>query len=231
VALGVIGLSVYNLLFFNGLRVYPGGKAGVLVTTTMPLFGFLLGRLINKEQVNLWQVIGLALGLSGGIFQAWPKDGFWDPWSFIFVLAAFFWAVLSLGSSRTSKSLGVMGFTFWVYGLSSLVMAILLLSQGIPWLPQAGVLDFWLNVVYLSVPAGVYGTAVYFAATKRLGSGSGSSSAFVVPVFAVLLSWLFFNEVPDIFTIAGGTISIAAISLIQWGTGQTGLKQAQKDNL
>jgi drug/metabolite transporter (DMT)-like permease len=124
-----------------------------------------------------------------------------------------------------------MGFTFWVYGLSSLVMAILLLSQGIPWLPQAGVLDFWLNVVYLSVPAGVYGTAVYFAATKRLGSGSGSSSAFVVPVFAVLLSWLFFNEVPDIFTIAGGTISIAAISLIQWGTGQTGLKQAQKDNL
>jgi drug/metabolite transporter (DMT)-like permease len=229
ISLGVLGLSVYNLLFFNGLKVYPGGKAGVLVTTSMPLFSFLLGRIVNREKFTPLQILGLILGLGGGLMQAWPQDGLWDPVTVLFIASAFSWAVLSLGSSRIPQSLGVMGFTFWVYGLSAVTMGLLILYQGMSFFPTTGVLEFWLNVVYLAVPAGVYGTGIYFAATKRLGSGSGSSSTFVIPLFALLLSWIFFGETPRVYTLIGGSISIVAITLIQWGIGKTGAPTPLKE--
>ncbi|MBI5641926.1 MAG: EamA family transporter [Deltaproteobacteria bacterium] len=61
---------------------------------------------------------------------------------------------------------------------------------------------------------GAFATTVYFFASSILSSRKASSFVFLVPFSAVILSWFFLGEVPRINTIAGGSLAIGAVYII-----------------
>jgi len=70
-----------------------------------------------------------------------------------------------------------------------------------------------LGIVYL----GVFPTAIAFAtwayALKRMSAGSLSSSSYLVPGLAVLMSWLLLHEAPAPLALAGGALCLLGVAV------------------
>ena len=70
-----------------------------------------------------------------------------------------------------------------------------------------------LGVVYL----GLFPTAIAFAtwayALNRMSAGSLSSSSYLVPGIAVLLSWLLLGEVPAPLAFTGGALCLLGVAV------------------
>ena len=73
---------------------------------------------------------------------------------------------------------------------------------------------FWGNMFFSSSITTAGATTFYFVATSKLGAGKASSFIFLVPFSAALGSWIFLNEVPQVHSIIGGFLGIAAVYIL-----------------
>ncbi len=213
-ALALVG---YNTMFILGLTSGLAGKGGVIVTTLNPLIGFILGTVIyrNKFSNKIWT--GLLIGLTGGIIliEPWKYsiDQLIDGGNLIFVAAASFWALITFLAHRIQKDISL-----WEFNLLTYTVAIVL---SIPLIWNKDIFNFyqyspgfWINTLYLAVIAGTIAGGMYFHASKVIGSAKAGSFTFIVPGMALLFSFLFLNEIPQISTIIGGTLAIGAVYII-----------------
>ncbi|MFB8027884.1 DMT family transporter [Streptomyces sp. NPDC056465] len=96
------------------------------------------------------------------------------------------------------------------------------LTGTVACLPFAGVLvsdaadaplSATLNMVYL----GVFPTALAFTtwayALARTTAGRMGATTYAVPALVVLMSWLLLDEVPALFTVAGGLLCLAGVAV------------------
>jgi len=220
VGLSAASLAIYNLLFLTAMQHGPGGYGGVLVPTLNPQFSFLLAVLFLHHTVGRRALIGLALGLAGGIVQilgpSFRVEAFLRPENLLLVGAALAYAVLTQFSAVAQKQISVFRYTFWTSLLCTLMLA------PIAWLRSPGPLDFgglgfdfWVDTVYLALLAGTFGTTLYFEAARRVGAARASSFAFLVPVTALVLAFLFLGEEPAWTSVVGGALSVVAVMVIQ----------------
>ena len=218
VGLSAAALAGYNLLFLAAMQHGPGGYGGVLVPTMNPLFSFLLALVFLRHSVGSRALGGLALGLLGGVVQIlgpdFRLDAFLRPENLLLVAAAFVYAVLTQFSAVAQRGISVFRYSFW----TSLLCTAFLLPFAWSHQPFAvatlGV-DFWVNTLYLALAAGTFGTTLYFEAARRVGAARGSSFAFLVPVSALVLAFLFLGDQPAWTSLVGGALSIAAVLMIQ----------------
>jgi drug/metabolite transporter (DMT)-like permease len=220
VVLSAAALAGYNLLFLVAMQHGPGGYGGVLVPTLNPLFSFLLTVLFIHHAVGRRSLVGLALGVAGGLVQilgpTFDVRAFLRPENVFLVSAALVYAVLTQFSAQAQKDMSVFRYSFW----TALLCAVFLLPFG--WVGGAGPFafptlgaDFWINVVYLALVAGTFGTTLYFEAARRVGAARGSSFAFLVPVTALALAFVFLGEQPAWTSVVGGALSVTAVMVIQ----------------
>jgi len=220
VIVSAAALAVYNLLFLVAMQHGPGGYGGVLVPTLNPLFSFVLAMVFLRQGAGPRALVGLALGLVGGLIQVlgpnFDPRAILRPENLYLVSAALVYAVLTQFSAQAQKDMSVFRYSFW----TSLLCAFFLLPFG--WLGGPGPFDlgalgsdFWINVVYLALVAGTFGTTLYFEAARRVGAARGSSFAFLVPVTALALAFVFLGEQPAWTSVVGGALSVAAVMTIQ----------------
>lgn len=224
---GAILMSVYNYLFFAGLRDGLAGLGGVIVTTVNPLMNYSILILLGWHRVTKNEIVGLCLGLLGGIFllRIWEIDRelLLRGGNFFFLVASFLWAVLTVVSSHSKNFLHPIIFSFYVYCLSTILTFPVAYREDFLVVLQNG-FSFWLGIFYLSAISTGFGTTVYFISSSKLGSGKASSFIFLVPGTAILSSWVFMGEVPALTTVFGGTIALLAVKIIQ------GKERKQKEN-
>jgi drug/metabolite transporter (DMT)-like permease len=71
----------------------------------------------------------------------------------------------------------------------------------------------WITIVYLAVLGSVVAFSFYFWIIKRIDVTVLSYQTFVIPVFAVLIGWIFLKETVTIRVIAGAALILAGIAL------------------
>lgn len=211
-------LAAYNLLFLGAMQHGPGGYGGVLVPTLNPLFAFLISGLFLRHRFGGRALLGVALGIVGGVVQIigpdFRFDAFVRPENLLLVAAALAYALLTQFSAPAQKTVSVFRFSFW----TSLLCTVFL----IPFSWNSGPLaftslkaDFWIDVLYLALIAGTFGQTLYFEGARRVGAARGASFAFLVPVSALVLAWIFLGEQPAWTSIVGGALSVGAVLLVQ----------------
>jgi drug/metabolite transporter (DMT)-like permease len=216
--LAAAALAGYNLLFLAAMQHGPGGYGGVLVPTLNPLFAFLISGLVLKQRFGGRALMGLVVGLIGGVVQiigpGFRFDAFLRPENVLLVEAALAYALLTQFSAPAQKTVSVFRFSFW----TSLLCTVFL----IPFSWNSGPLDFgalhadfWVDVLYLALIAGTFGQTLYFEGARRVGAARGASFAFLVPVSALALAWVFLGEQPAWTSIVGGSLSVGAVLLVQ----------------
>lgn len=213
-------LAVYNLLFLVSMQHGPGGYGGVLVPTLNPQFAFLIAVVFLHQGVGRRALGGLALGLAGGVLQilgpTFDVGAFLKPGNVFLVGAALAYAILTQFSSVAQRHISVFRYSFWTSLLCTLFLA------PFAWMAPTSPVDFgaygadfWINVAYLALGAGTFGTTLYFEAARRVGAARASSFAFLVPVSALVLALVFLGEVPAWTSVVGGALSVAAVMTIQ----------------
>jgi len=210
-------ISVYTILFFKGLTTGKAGAGGVLVTVLNPIIAYGIMLKLNRRKPTRNEGIGLILGLIAGIILL---KLFTDPLNILsagniyFLLAAFSWAILSFFTSRESRYGSPLTFSFWMYGISTVVLCLFSGIQTPLDIMAKGDSTFWFNLFFSSTITTSLATTFYFFATSKIGASQASSFIFMVPFSAALGSWIFLNEQPQAHTMIGGVLGIAAVYIL-----------------
>jgi drug/metabolite transporter (DMT)-like permease len=213
-------MVVYNKFFFWGLHYGFAGAAGVLVTSLNPVLTFIIASIAFKRRIHTIEIIGLALGLTGGmiLLHIWEinNERLLLSGNLFFLMCSLAWAVLSTVTEKAKMDLSPIKFSFYVYGFAVILDLLIALPYDIL-APLNFNFTFWFNICYLAIFATTFATTVYFKAANNLGAHKASSFIFLVPVSAVLLSWTLLGEKPQATTIIGGLVAISAVYLINSG--------------
>jgi drug/metabolite transporter (DMT)-like permease len=210
-------MALYNYLFFKGLFHGKAGAGGVLVTTLNPIISYSIMLLMAWRMPTRKEFIGLLIGIVAGIvlLRAWDHwQVIFDSGNMYFVFATCTWAILSLFTARGSRYGSPMAFSLWLYAVAFLVMFSVTSMEANMALFEHGDRYFWGNMFFSAVITTTLATTFYFVATARLGASKASSFIFMVPFSAALGSWLFLQEIPQWYTVAGGLMGIGAVYVL-----------------
>jgi len=210
-------MSVYTFLFFKGLSAGKAGAGGVLVTTLNPIASYAIMLMMTRRKPTHNETIGLLLGLIAGVILLkliTEADKILSAGNIYFLLAAFCWAILSIFTSRASRYGSSVTFSFYLSGISALMMLIFADWNGIQATFEKADTIFWGNLFFSATITTSLATTMYFVATSRLGPSKASSFIFLVPFSAALGSWIFLNEIPELHTIVGGLLGISAVYVL-----------------
>lgn len=185
----------------NGLVVWaeqwvPSNEAALIVTSTA-LWLALLGTLGRNGQVlDRRTVIGLMLGFTGAALLLIPR-GDWVPDAFFpraaLLVSGLAWAAGSIWWKRTSDHTGLL----MAAGLQSLSAGVLLSAYGL----IAGESTRWVwsapgigAIAYLVVFGSCFAYASYVYLLHAVRPALLGTYAYVNPLVAVVLGWLFLDE-------------------------------------
>lgn len=212
--LGVIGNTVYQAFFANGLARTTSANSSLIVTTT-PAMVALAGGLIGLEKITRWTILGLALAL-GGIAIVMGTRG----------------AALS---SRTLIGdlmilVSVAGWTAYVLGMrtvkghiSSLRATTLTMITGTPGLILLGLPGLaqtdWsrvggtalFGVFYSAVLALVTCYLLYNRNVRLIGGVKTTIYGCVIPVIAAAIAWPVLGERPTGLQAVGAILIIGGV--------------------
>jgi drug/metabolite transporter (DMT)-like permease len=210
-------ISVYTYLFFKGLTTGKPGAGGVLVTTLNPIVSYAIMLLMSRRKPTRNETIGLLVGLVAGVVLlklVTEADKIFSAGNIYFLLASFCWAILSIFTARASRYGSSMTFSFYMYGISTLLLIGVAGFGGM--YETLGKADavFWGNLFFSGTITTALATTFYFVATAKLGASQASSFIFLVPFSAALGSWFFLDEIPELHTIIGGLLGIGAVYIL-----------------
>lgn len=210
-------IAFYTWLFFKGLSLGKAGAGGVLVTTLNPVIAYAIMLLSHRQKPTVAQGVGLFTGLAAAavLLEIWSNwYSIFSAGNAYFLLAAICWALLSIFTSRSSRYGSPVAFSFWMYGICTLIMPLIIgLSAPQEVLSQSDT-SFWGNLFFCGTVTTAMATTFYFVATTRLGPSRASSFIFLVPFSAAFGAWIFLEEIPKIYTIIGGTLGILAVYIL-----------------
>jgi len=198
---------VAMLIYFTALSITPLADVSAL-SFLAPIFVTLLGVIFLKDSVGWRRWAAIAVGFAGAVTVIRPGLGSLDVGHLYVVVSTVIWAVALLiikVLSRTESSMTITLYMGIMMAPMSLVPALFV------WQWPSGEALLWLLGI------GAFGAAAQWALSESLRLGE---TAVVMPIdffkliWAAVLGYLLFQEVPDLFTWIGGAAIFAAATYI-----------------
>jgi len=219
--LGATGVFLYNVLFFYGLKHIGGGRASLIIACT-PLTISLCGIIFLKERMTLIKGAGILVSLVGalvvisnGHLETILTLGF-GVGEKAMVGCVLSWTAYSIIGRSVLRSLSPLSSVCY----SSLVGTVLLFFPALAGGLQANLMSIsnlgWLCLGYLGIFGTAVGFSLYYIAITRIGTTRAGVFINLVPVFGLLLSWLFLNESVTATVLTGGILVLAGIALTNY---------------
>lgn len=210
--LGFSGMVIYHTFLNLGERTVDAGMASLLVSTT-PILSAILAALFLKEKFHRFGWIGSFTAFLGVALISIGSGGkFQFEWGVLLILlAAFGESFYFVFQSSYLKKYGFLPFT--TYTILAGTLCMLPFSKGIwPAIQQASI-ESTLVVAYL----GFFPTLIpYFAiayVTSKQGASEATSSLYLTPLVAIIISWLWLGEIPPIQSLIGGILALLGVSI------------------
>lgn len=186
-------------IYFVGLTMIQYAQVQALTFTT-PLFTALLAVLILRERIHARRIVALAIGFLGAMIVLRPGFVPVDTGSLLILLSALGWAGVILIVKQLTRTESSITITAWMIVLMSpvsLIPALFVWQWPTPaewtWLAVAGI-------------AGTLGQLLVTQAFRVADTMAVMPFDFTKLIWASLLGFLVFDEVPSIFTWIGGVI-------------------------
>jgi drug/metabolite transporter (DMT)-like permease len=216
---GLLLLGGNGLVTWAEQRV-PSGLAALIVAS-VPIWMMVLDGLQRRERPHGVVVLGLALGLGGiallvapGRFAGGARV---DPvGAAVLLAAALFWAIGSVYSRRASLPSS----TFLATAMEMIAGGVLLMATATAtgeWgalSPAAVSTRSLLSLGYLIVAGSLLGFSAYVFLLGATTPARVSTYAYVNPVVAVFLGWLFAGEAVTTRTLLATAVIVVAVALI-----------------
>lgn len=215
---GAVLFTIYNQLFFTGVKLGFAGAAGVLVTSTNPIFTYVLTILLFKHRMTKRSALGLLIGFIGGCFmlRLWTLNvvEMFRLGNGLLLSASIVWACVTLINGHAQKKIHFSIYTFYFYLLSSIFSLPFSLMKKDTLIVFRQDVVFWIYLLYLSLFAMAFAASIFFLASSRLGGRKASHFVFLIPAFALLFSFLLLGEIPKWYTVTGGAMALIAVYIL-----------------
>lgn len=204
--------ALFMVLSFIGVQVATAGAGGMIITTLSPVFIVVITIVFTGFRPSKQHIVGLGLGLIGGMVmvELWDGTILTNMGNLIFILSALTWSILSVLAQHSRNYLDPIRYSFFLGLIATFCMFIMAYGHGILSVFDQG-LRFWCALLYLSVMTQTVATTIYFVASGKMGSAKAGSYMLLVPLFALLSSYVLLGEIPSVSLLVGGAMSIVAV--------------------
>ncbi|QPH54828.1 DMT family transporter [Pontivivens ytuae] len=225
---GIVGTTAMGL-GFAGLGLLPLPEV-TAIGYAAPLFAVILAAMFLGEQVRLFRLAAVAMGLIGVLIILSPRlatlrsgelTGAETAGALIVLLGAVFVALAHVFIRKLVATEKTSAITFW-FSITSTVLSLFTLPLG--WVvPQASTLALLVLMGLLGGVGQILLTSAYrYAPTAVIAPFDYASM-----LFAIAIGYAVFGEVPTWQMLGGAALVIAAGILIIWREQQLGLERAR----
>jgi drug/metabolite transporter (DMT)-like permease len=231
---GLLGTSAMALTF-AGLALIPLPEVTAIGYAT-PMFTVILAALFLGERIRFFRLSAVALGLVGVMIVITPRlslDSNYSTaatWGALMVLgAAVLRSLVQIHIRRLVQTESTSAIVFY-FSLTATVVSLCSLPLG--WAIPHRSLSWTLaspESIALIVCAGLIGGVAQIMVTSSYRFGSASMLApfdYASMIFAALIGWFVFSEVPTSTILIGSSLVIAGGVLIIWRERQLGLDRS-----
>lgn len=232
---GLIGTSAMALTF-GGLAILPLPEVTAIGYAT-PMFTVIFAAFFLGERIRLFRLSAVALGLIGVMIVIAPRLSLGQGYSdmatigaLMILAAAILRALVQIHVRRLVQTDSTSAIVFY-FSLTATLTSLLSLPLG--WMFPVPALAWTapgIGVLSLIICAGLIGGVAQIMVTSSYRFGTASMLApfdYSSMIFATLIGWFAFREVPTSTILVGAALVIAGGVLIIWRERQLGLDRSK----
>ncbi len=216
--LGLSGIFSYNAFFFTGLSHISASRAALIIATT-PMCITLVSTLFYREPLSRLQAIGFLLSLTGALLvisngqPAMIVSGGFGIGEFSLLGCVVSWTIYTFVGKQVLTTMHPLPCVFYAILAGTLLLVVPALTEGLPaLLPGIGVVG-WAGLAYLGIGGTSLGFSWYYLGIKQIGPRRAGVFINLVPVFALVQSWLLLSETLKPIVLAGGFMVCTGVYL------------------
>jgi drug/metabolite transporter (DMT)-like permease len=213
--------SIFNYLFFAGLSHGQAGYGGTMVTALSPLFTYVMSIVVFGTRVSFGQVMALSVGVLGALLLLRvPYEGFafLNVESSYFLGCAVVWSMVTIIAQKGMRRADPMFYTLVVFGITGFINMLFALPHH-PFDFDAYDAVFWSVIFFIGLVPGTFGMAIFFMSASKVGAHKTAVFMFIVPVGALVSSWIVYGEGLALSTLFGCLCAFAAVILFNMKKG------------
>ena len=231
-ALGAIGVGTHNGLAYLGLN-YTTATNGVILNSFIPIMIITISWIFLRERLAPAQVAGVLVSLAG-VLTILSKGSMDTLLAFrlnvgdlFIILSMLLWAVYTIGLRWRPAGINMLSFLLVVAVIGDLCVVPLWL-----WEMARGryIVWSWTNgaaLVAVALFSSVLAYTLWNRGVETVGANVAGLFVHLMPVFGVVLAWLFLGERMAPFHVAGIALILAGI----WATSRFGAKRIEADEV
>jgi len=218
VAMGFVGIFLYNLFFLYGLHQVTASK-GALVVALNPVVVAVLAWWLAGEPHGWRQHLGAMIALIGSLTVLGhgnpiaPFSGAVGLGDWLILGCVASWTAYTFLGKRVSHSLSSLATTFWtsVIGGALLWLVAIDQGQGLGWLAWS--FEVWVAVAFMGVIATALGYTWYTQAVHILGAARAALFINLVPIAGVFSGWWVLGEPLSWPMLVGGVLVLTGVTM------------------
>jgi drug/metabolite transporter (DMT)-like permease len=220
VTLGFIGITLYNILFMEGLN-YTTASNSALFISSSPLFAAIILALKKGGRINPLIVVGLLLSTSGVFLIIQNRPGGLSfsrgdlAGDLLTISAAAFWALYTIKAKPLLDKYSAIKVTAYSMAAGT---ALLLPISGYEFLHQSWSsvsIRSWAAFSFSTFVSGGIAFTLWYQGVQTIGITRTVVYHYIVPFVAVVFAALFLGEQITILQIIGGISILAGVYLVQ----------------
>ena len=200
---------VSAFLFVAGLALAPLAKATAL-NFTAPLFAAILAIVFVGETVRLRRIAALIVGFSGTLIVLQPWEGSLDLGSTFMLLSAFLWAIGMIVIKILMRSESSLTTTILTSVVSTPFAFVAALAV---WKTPTPVQFAWLVGIGIAYAVS---SLTFAEALKQADLTALMPLDFLKLIWAAVIGYVFFSEVPELAIWIGGALIFAGATYIAY---------------
>ena len=218
--LGFLGITFHQWLQSTGLLTAQATTTAWIVATT-PVFMALLGLIILRENLALYQVAGILLATFGvllvvtkGDLETLSAGKFGTSGDILVLISALNWAVFSTLSRSGLQKHPATRMMFFVMSFGWLFTSILLFTTSglsqislLPW-------DGWIAILFLGVLCSGIAYIFWYDALKDLPVAQTGAFLYLEPFVTLIVASIVIREAILLASIIGGITILVGVWLV-----------------
>jgi|GEM_PF-867311 len=213
ITIALLGFTIATSTLYTSYK-YISSSVATLILFTHPVFVLLFERFITRSKVTLRKIIALIITILGLIIVLYVKEPLNTKGVIFAFIGSITYGAYCLGlSEKETQKLGGVVVTAYVASTTAIAMCIQSLFTNTPLISSQP--STIMSALLLALISTILASICFYEGLSIVGPSSATLISSVEPMFVVIFSAIFLNEIITSNTIIGGIIIVLGITILE----------------